>query len=235
MSGVVRTFSKGASWFGSSFLMNRCVFYRGEGRVMEKKRGLHVESLGVLFRCLGAYWCWLSQYFFHLSCNVAFLCWEKEFFFINILVSVTHPQPWFGGETLLAIQAILCVLLNEDVLSFHMNSSYSRKGAFMHVQIFSHNMMVSGEHRMSIQRLDQFYNIAWLCGDLFTCNQVRLAKHGIIKTHSEDIESSAASAAETMRMLLLEVWERRFSFRFEVKSFKPGGTDAAESSNMVPT
>ena len=104
---------------------------------------------------------------------------------------------------------LLCVL-DEDV-PFRRNTSFSWRGAFECVYIFSHNMVDGRELTMLLQRLDKFYNISWLCGDLLTCNQVRCATHGHIKILGANVESSAESIDATMRMLLLEVCEQRFS------------------------
>ena len=113
---------------------------------------------------------------------------------------------WWSNVTC-KTSKLLCLFLDKDVMSFRINISYSRKGAFLHVHIFSYNTAVGWELRRRIQRLDQFYNITWLWGDLFICNQARFATHGKIKFLSADVES----VAETTSMLLLKVWEQRFS------------------------
>ncbi|KAF3589423.1 hypothetical protein F2Q69_00028036 [Brassica cretica] len=97
-----------------------------------------------------------------------------------------------------------CVILNEDVISFHgYISLHSRKGAFVGVQLFSHNMLNGGDLRMSIQH-HEFYNIICVAIDLFTCNQVQYTTHCPITEKSEDLESSEERAVKATRMLQLK-------------------------------
>lgn len=134
------------------------------------------------------------------------------------------PLIWWSDVTCTSSKP-LCFFLDKDVLSFFRYTSFhSRPGVFVVVHLFPHNRLNGEKLRVSIQRLAKFYNFTWMCRDLFTCNRVRYAKHGETKEKSENMESSEERAAKLTRMLLLEIWEQSFPFRFVVESFKPGGT-----------
>ena len=66
--------------------------------------------------------------------------------------------------------------------------------------------------------------VIWLEQDDCTCDQAPVTLSWKIKGTYEIVGGSEERDKNISQMVLFNVWERRFPFRFEVESFKPGGT-----------
>uniref|UniRef100_M4E6R3 Uncharacterized protein n=1 Tax=Brassica campestris TaxID=3711 RepID=M4E6R3_BRACM len=66
--------------------------------------------------------------------------------------------------------------------------------------------------------------VIWLEQDECTCDQAPVTLSWKIKRTYEVVGGSEERDKNVSQMVLFNVWERRFPFRFEVESFKPGGT-----------